>query len=77
MQEKPLHWRDRLKRASRKLKQNILKKIKTLKNIKNEQHIIIDNDVDGSATVNEVIPVNDDDDDLTMTVVKPIHLQIG
>ena len=35
MQEKPLHWRDRLKRASGKLKQNILKKIKTLKSIKN------------------------------------------
>ena len=32
--------------------------------------------VDGSAAVNEVIPVNDDDD-LTMTVVKPIHLRIG
>ena len=50
-----------------------MKKVKTLKNIKNEEPIIIDGDVDGSAAVNEVIPINDDDD-LTITAVKLIHL---
>ena len=49
-----------------------MKEIKKLKNIKNEEPIIIDDNVDGSAAVNEVITINDNND-LTIKVIKPIH----
>ena len=45
-----------------------MKEIKTLKNIKNKEPIISDDNIHESAVVNEVITVNNDDDLTIMTI---------